>query len=371
MGANAQPNPTLDATSTIVSKDYQNGSDMESDATSSLQSGPLASLFKSKYDYNSLQYPSDLKSNEKNHYVVFQISEVKQVGYDDVKKKIAEVTGAELPSLKTATEAVKGLVAGVVDVVKNGGENPLAVNPLAVAEGIKNQIEGVITSDKSSPANILETRKNLASTVTLYMPDTLEFSQSAEYSDSDVLTAAAAFAGMMPAPNGKISSAINSLATKASEGAQKVSNLANNAASKLILNKLGYAFNPQQMVLFQGIKFREFPMSFTFTARSAREAEQIQRIIREMRMYAAPTIVKQAAGLFFKPPGIFSISFWSNGKINKNINQVTDCVLKSVDVNYAPNGWSAHNDGKPIQIVMNLQFQEISLVDSDMISKGY
>jgi hypothetical protein len=345
----------------------------ENDGTSSndgLATGPLASLFKSKYDYDSLQYPSDLKSDEKNHYVVFQIYPVKSVTIEELEKLGAKIMGSETVTngINYAKEVAQtgNFSAGVNKVVtdiKQGTEQGVAVvegmvsengGPIQVAKDAFGKFTEWFTGDKQTVANFIETRKEqVAATITLYMPDTLEFNQSADYPESNVMDALSSLGGKL------------SLLGK---GAGSINSLLQNEASKVAINKLGYAFNPQQMLLFQGIPFREFPMSFTFTAESAREAAQIQRIIREFRKHAAPTIVNASAGFFFKPPSIFALSFWSNGKINENINKVTDCVLKSVDVNYAPNGWSAHKDGKPVQITMNLNFQETKLVDRNMIA---
>ena len=47
---------------------------------------------------------------------------------------------------------------------------------------------------------------------------------------------------------------------------------------------------------------------------------------------------------------------------NAKIFQVGDCVLKNVNVDYAPNGWAAYNDGYPIQTRLTLQFQEMDIV---------
>jgi hypothetical protein len=144
-----------------------------------------------------------------------------------------------------------------------------------------------------------------------------------------------------------------------------------NQAVKLALNKLGYAFNPQEQVLFQGINFRTFEMSFTFSPRSSHEASKVQQIVKLFRSYAAPTIVTGLAGFFYTPPGVFNLSFKKDGAINPNINKLTDCVLESVTVNYAPNGWSSHKDGQPTQMTMDLSFKETVLVDRAKIEQGY
>jgi hypothetical protein len=112
-------------------------------------------------------------------------------------------------------------------------------------------------------------------------------------------------------------------------------------------------------------------MSFTFTPRSAQEAAKVHEIIQTFRKHAAPTIINQAAGFFFKPPSIFNVRFWSNGVENKNINKILDSVIESVEVNYAPNGWSAHKDGAPVQVTMSLNFKEIILADRNKIADGY
>jgi hypothetical protein len=39
----------------------------------------------------------------------------------------------------------------------------------------------------------------------------------------------------------------------------------NSGPAKLLLRGQGYAFNPQQQILFEGIDFRTYTMSFTFT----------------------------------------------------------------------------------------------------------
>ena len=53
------------------------------------------------------------------------------------------------------------------------------------------------------------------------------------------------------------------------------------------------------------------------------------------------------------------------------INKVAESVITSVDVNYAPNGYTAHDDGSPVQIQMTLQFKEIQLIDKAKIQQGY
>ena len=70
------------------------------------------------------------------------------------------------------------------------------------------------------------------------------------------------------------------------------------------------------------------------------------------------------------PPSQFDIRFYYGGSENINLPPISTCVLKSIDVNYAPNGWSAYEvpgepaslgrTGMPVATQLTLQFQETS-----------
>ena len=104
---------------------------------------------------------------------------------------------------------------------------------------------------------------------------------------------------------------------------------------------------------------------------NAQESDTIKKIITTFRKYGSPTILKNTAGFIFKPPAVFEVEFWSGSQQNKYLNKVTQCVLTQIEVNYAPNGWTAHNDGAPVQTALNLGFQEIEIIDSTKIEDEY
>lgn len=337
----AEPNDTQSA-------DYVNGSDIQSDnakAASDFAGGPLGSLFQSKYNYNTLQYPADLNSMAKGHSIVFEIfqpqSKTVQEVIDYSVQKATEV-GTSL--YNTGKEVVAGMNSKPEETLNNIGTD--------VKNGVTNLFSG--KSFNTSAAEFMSVSKDLKATVSLYMPDTVSFQYGAVFDEVSLVGAAA-------------SSKLPGIAATAGF----VQSVMENSAARLALNKMGYAFNPQEQVLFQGIHFRQFELSFTFSPKSAREAEQVQKIIKLFRSYAAPTIVTGAAGFFYTPPGVFNLSFRKDGRVNPNINKITDCVLETVTVNYAPNGWSAFNDGQPTQTTMDLSFKETVLVDRTKIEQGY
>lgn len=328
--------------------EYSSGNTPTSPSLSDqLASGPLGALFNSKYRYDRLQYPADLGSAGKNHMIIFDVYNAHSTTIDEVNNWVTEKATAFGNSVSGTT------VQSVIDGAKNTADATAELLNSGNALGkIGESVQSALGVANRSISSFLETKKDFVKSVYLYMPDTLDFSYSANWERTSLADAAAS----APIVGGL---------------AKGITQLLDNQAVKLALNKLGYAFNPQAQMLFEGIDFREFSMSFVFTPRSVQEAELVKEIIKTFRMYAAPTVVSEAAGFFFKPPGIFGIRFESNGQPNNNINQITDSVLQSVEVNYAPNGWSAHRDGKPVQTTMNLNFKEIILVDRTKISQGY
>ena len=65
------------------------------------------------------------------------------------------------------------------------------------------------------------------------------------------------------------------------------------------------------------------------------------------------------------------VSFLYNGAKNPNLNYIKRSVIESIEVNYAPNGWAAHEDGAPVQTTITLGFKEMFLVDRKAIEQGY
>jgi hypothetical protein len=321
----------------------------------SLATGPLSALFKSKYNYDRLGYPADLGSSGKGHMVQFDVYNTLSTDIKDVSTFLIDnATKASAAATAVYNAGVGGTVQNLANQATQAwGQSVELYNSLAQkgVEGALNQVVDSVVG-KQTVSEFLQTRKEHAKTIYLYMPDTLDFTYSASWDKTDLMKAA----GAVPVVGGL---------------ARGITSIMGNDAVKLAMNKFGYAFNPQSQMLFEGIDFRTYSMTFVFTPRSVQEAGIVKEIIKIFRMYAAPTVVNEIGGFFFKPPGIFGVSFFSDGAPNYNINKLMDSVLESVEVNYAPNGWSAHRDGKPVQTTITLSFKEMTLVDRTKIENGY
>jgi hypothetical protein len=307
--------------------------------------GPAADLYTPKYTLGSsygLVYPKDLESSRRGHAVFFEIYEVSPLTFSDVSKSVSQFISS---GIKAAGDA-----AATATNLKN-------YQQAFSQDSIGSYVEAIPGSNRSTETNQIQfntrTKQNTVATVALYMPETVNFSYEAQYDQLSLSSAASA----LP------------LVGWIAQGATSM--LDSNEAARLGLSAAGYVFNPQQQVLFEGINFRSYDMSFTFTPSSEDETRNVNAIIKTFRYHAAPAI-GGVGGFFFTPPSVFDVSFRYNGKTNPNLNLIKRSVLEKVDVNYAPNGWAAfEGNGAPIQTVMTLSFKEIVLVDKAEIKKGF
>lgn len=127
------------------------------------------------------------------------------------------------------------------------------------------------------------------------------------------------------------------------------------APDELLARATGSVANPNAELLFQGPVLRDFGFSFLMIARSKPEGDMIRKIIKFLKEGAAPKYSDQA---LLGTPDIFRLRYSS-----KKLNFFHDMALRTITVDYAPDGyWAAYDDSQPIACVMNLQFTEIKPV---------
>jgi hypothetical protein len=332
----------------------------------------LYELFSSKLDVNNLVYPLDLASNPTyGHAVQFTVF--------DYEYPIAETFKNE--SIKNIIESPENWV-----------------NPI---------------NFKAQP------KKNPKAHISLYMPDTLAFDYTNDWSQvslTDTLGAAGLFGSA-------ISDASKFLKDKGDYNSGNFANLITNPAAlyatkkiagedaaALLGNVMKQVPNPQLQLLYKGIGLREFQFEFRFTPTSAKEAKSVDEIIKSFTYYSVPQLLGAASHQYLQPPQIFNIKFaFTSGtglsgaisnffkNIGTNIlsSQVSaavfgsnptstvesapsakifeiysDCVLTDMNIDYAPNGWAAYADGYPVETRLTLQFKEMDIVTKDNIRQS-
>ena len=321
-----------------VSITFPDNSGATTPTQASPATGPLSTLYKtSGISGNIFTYPYDLGSSSKNHYVKFWVKQIVSQGV--------------------------GTSSSGQDTKKNGGQK-------LFTELIQPQTYDPVAA------------------ICLYMPDTLNASYSASYDELSLtnelggglngIQAIRSFLGAGPDKNSGSSIASDSaLQYGKSKVAGGLAGLVGGNSQTLAdvdLQGRGVVINPQLQMLYRGVGFRQFQLSFIFTPASASEAQTINNIIGTFKYHFAPDLLVGAEsdnGMFFIPPSFFNIEFMINSAENVFLPKYGDCVLSEIDVNYAPNGFAAHIDGAPVQTQLNLTFKEIEIVTKGKLQAGF
>lgn len=385
--------------------------------------GPLTKLEDSQglgVNSNILKYPSDLGNYDKGHYMIIYVNEQVNTQYSDgpavsvgsptiqrareaiqsqrgpinlgqnvetvlntatnlTKQALASETAQALASAaKTAGQAAnKALPLGAQDFLEK--TNKISNTYIAKAGDALGDVSAVLQS-----GSFLRKIRRTKQAIALYMPDTLNFVYNQSYNDLNVFDTTGNV-GTALAAGASLSDAISNGAAQktpinvASFGLQflkqaggKFGNFAN-----LGLAQLGVASNPGLELIYGSPSFRSFRFDFLFYPRSRQEGEAVQAIINSLKFHQAPEFATQTGGRFLIPPSEFDIEFYYNGQVNKNIPKISTCVLTSIDLDYAPNGFAAYEipqqgtsiggTGMPVAIRMSLNFKETQIVTKEYL----
>jgi hypothetical protein len=372
--------------------------------------GPLRALEGSQFFTRTLRYPEDIGNYDKGHYMVFYIREQKNSSFakndriadsvinentagktfenvplvanlgtnlggnllNKLNSGLSALNGATGGALSGVTGAISGALGGV-----QSGINNLFGQKASIVSGDAAGTQKILSNNIAAITNnsFIKTTQLTADAIAMYMPDTLMYTQQQSYDTASMggeLVGKALAAGASSLEELKAKGGIEALGslvksgalTLASEGAD----LLGQNTGAIVKRMAGIAENPLLEMIYKSPNFRTFQFDFTFYPRSEKEAVEVQKIIERFRFHQAPEFVEGAQG-FLKPPSEFDIRFYYGGTQNPNIPKIATCVLTSIDINYAPNGFSAYEipgesqaslgrTGMPVAIQMNLQFTE-------------
>ena len=354
-------------------------------------SGPLGKLSSTDYGSNTFRYPIDLGSSDKNHYMMIQILEQRNTQFStgaslqtDVGAKFGADAGTAAV-FKPLVDAAKNVIPSVVSTIQNVVQDFVKNLTKGENQQESKSVEGyaaVNTVVADALKGSIRATTKIESSIALYMPNTLNFDYAQGYSNQ---------ASVLDSKLGKGLAVAGAAATSVVDALSKGEKVeaAKNASpfvAKFLQNKLfgdggggqiiftaatGTVQNPLMEVIYTAPEFRRFQFDFMFYPRSQREASEVQEIISTLRFHQAPEAQQSTNGYFLIPPSEFDIDFYYNGKVNPNIPQIGICVLKNMQVNYAPNGFSAYEvfgqdatlggTGMPIAIQLTLSFEETEI----------
>jgi hypothetical protein len=372
--------------------------------------GPLAALYGGK-GVQTLKYPSDLATDAtKNHYVQFSIKEVIPAGYST---RAAQSPGQSI-NLNGIAQAAGALGGFIADGVKSAAasvasEGGLAgktltatqeqIGKLADTSTAKsfNEIASTIGEFIPTSLQISPRTTEAKAYISLYMPDTLTAQYSADWQEMSLGDMGAGVSTLrmidqlavnanqqsfkkedLKKTLGNLASTdptVTAIATSLLGASGIGSNLLDaKVVGDVILKGQGYAINPQLQMIFRGVGFRSFQLSFMFTPKSLDESREVDNIIKTFKYHFSPGLqagkTDSTQSMFLTSPSIFNVQFKIGQNENQYVPKYGDCVLADIDVNYAPNGFAAHENGAPVQTTLNLTFKEIVIVDRDKIANG-
>lgn len=388
-------------------------------------------LSKSAYMYNILRYPNDLGNYDKGHYILLHINQqnLTQVGssvsseqtnseaLNQARKQYvgSTTTGEVVNTLyeggKDAAPIISKFTSDVATKVENTIGNLIGAETVDAAKklvgktttsisdtGFFKFIGGAVNqmgslAEQAVSGQGLRTTKRTVDTIALYMPDTLAFNDSQSYGELNM--GGTLQTGLMSGIAGGIetykSSGKNMDAVSKNMAPFLYDALTGNSLSKGLLgdnlstflfSASGIAKNPMMEVLYTSPQLRTFRFDFMFYPRSESEAKEVYDIIERIRFHQAPEYLKNSGGFYLVPPSEFDIKFMYNGQENPNIPKIIgSCVLQSVDLDYAPNGFAAYETvgensptkggtGTPVATRLSLTFKETSIVTKHDFDTG-
>ena len=397
--------------------------DINFNKSNSPVNGPLRALEGSQFAGSTLRYPLDIGNYDKGHYVVFYIREqinsafAQNAGISDKEIAGPSLNGGKIfENVPLVNNAVSNFGSTVLNTLNNGlnkinssvGGNLSGVTRTVQSaaggfvSGLNNvfgQKPSIVSGDAASTQSILSnnirritnnrfinTTQLTKDAIALYMPETLAFSQSQRYDNATPgkelirqlaaagVSAAQAFKdkGFLEAAGSAGSSLLKSAVLFAGD---KAKGLLGESTGATAMAAAGVAVNPMLELIYSSPTFRTFQFDFMFYPRDEKEALEVQKIIEKLRFHSSPEIIKDAQG-FLVPPSQFDVRFYYGGAINPNIPEIATCVLMNIDVNYAPNGWSAYEipgqsapslggTGMPVAIQLSMQFQEVEILTKE------
>ena len=344
------------------------------------------------YNTNLMRYPLDVGGVDKGHYMIIHINEQHHTQFSvgagpaDLPTVAENAKKYGIKKINQALSTAAGAVAsGVGDVLTDSGLTETTTG-FTIPENVRDILNrGKSEFDRITSTVGVRTIRRTSETIALYMPDTMNFSQSQSYTDLSLQSPITkAIGGIASAADGYKSG--NSTKDSVMNG---ISNLSPFFASMLPGNLgtaafavgFGLVHNPMIEMLYSSPQFRTFRFDFMFYPRSQKEAKEVQKILRTLQFHQSPEIRKDSYSVFLIPPSEFDIKFYYNGRENVNIPKISTCVLENIDVDYAPGGFSTYEvpgefrpteggTGMPVAIRLSLSFKETEFMTKDHYTRA-
>ena len=325
-----------------------------------------AHLAENPYQYGTVYYPQETSNMGDGHYVIFDVLSHNKSAY------------------KTST-------------FDNGRLNKIGDDPFGRStsnRNIKNiKSRGITQSNRVRGVNsglfqkMGSNHTYISDSIILYMPaEGMKFNYTADYEALETGLAgdmAQGIAGVIA--DAGFADKIKSAAKGTSGVALELTKMAGFGAlgiipgfenSRAVYDKFrGQAKNPNLESVFKSVPFREFNFPFTFAPKNEKEKDAVHKILQLFRFHMLPEQSSGANG-YFKVPSEFQITYMYRDNENSYLPRVSRCVLKSCNIDYAPEGVVStltpdERGAPPTLINMGLTFGETEIMTKETIAQGF
>ena len=353
-------------------------------------------------NFKALRFPQDLGTNSSPNYITFMPEELNyaitdygnkvdrgsgglfgksdggsafdiDLGAGNPFKQIGKAIGGQLESIADAAVDTVNAIGSIFD----GGSLSAKATKFGKLVNGKVKIGDFILSSgiKSEAPQVRE-----QGSISLYLPDTLNATTSADYGSKDL--GALGMEAIDSAKGGSLADAM--------KDAKSGSGLASAVLAETVRQSgqvgdaisvaEGQIVNPYSYQVFGGMAHRTFNYQFDLVPRNAREAEEIKRICDMFLYYMLPSKGGNSANLklesaamnhFLKMPSQWDIKYYRNGNQLTHHQQPFKCFLSSCDIQYGGDAENfLHEDGSPVKTSLSLSYVEIEpLIQNKVMSE--
>ena len=141
-----------------------------------------------------------------------------------------------------------------------------------------------------------------------------------------------------------------------------------------------FVIAPKFELTFERVARRNFSYTFIMIPKSEAEAQTVQQIVTAFKMAMHPEFVNSTRSFRrMKMPDLIDITYHSHGNENNFIHKISTCYLKSVNVTYGGDRYTAHEPtvgefgrGSPPQRTsITLEFSELGILSKEDIEVGF
>jgi len=333
---------------------------------------------------NKLKYP--LEDTDYKARVVFSVIKEVSTGLSATFEHYASVVDNNAKSItQSAVDKVSDLVGvgTITESVKKKATNEIKSQAKTLKDNVSSFNGEQKRHQSASKSSTVETTHQIS----LYLPQGLAFRDNVTYENFDLgaigasMEAGTGFAmsmieGLGSFIDGFRTSGTSDLARLA--GVRGATKFGTFGAELAAVQKLagGVTLNPNSRVLFKQPNIREFAFAFKMIAKSEREADEINQIIKLLRTELYPdeieaTVSDVKISLGYKFPNKFQIEFEYDDKEIPGLAKIQPCYLRDVATTFNASQMAMHKDGNFMEVDMTLSFQETRALARKDIEAGY